>query len=124
MGWVCTSDPDPVYAVTTRGSTTNRSKGHRPACPSSSTWVSNVVTDVPCGRTSFVRAILGETRTVISRARSAPPESRKLAPGATETSTSTRDVLGRTSMSETMTSTSSASGVTSVHPASLSSLAA
>lgn len=86
--------------------------------------MSKVVADEPCGRTSFVRAMLGETSTAISCARSVPPESRKRAPGATETSTSTRDVLVRTSVSDTITSTSSGSGATSVHPASLSSLAA
>ncbi|PTR32175.1 hypothetical protein C8K36_1011226 [Rhodococcus sp. OK519] len=124
VGWYSTSAPEPVKADTSSGSTRKRSNGHRPAWPSSRIWVSNVVTDVPWGRTSFVRAMLGDTTTVMSRARSLPTGSRNRAPGATVTSASARDVLVRISVRETITRTSSSPGVTSVHPLSLASLTA
>lgn len=123
-GWYCTSAPEPVKADTSSGSTLKRSNGHCPGWPSSRIWVSKVVTDDPCGRTSFVRAMLGETTTVMSRTRSLPTGSRNRAPGATVTSASAREVLVRTSVRETITRTSSSPGATSVHTASASLLAA
>lgn len=124
VGWNRTFSPDPVCAVTSSGSTWNRSKGQRPASPSSRIWVSKVVADEPCGSTSVVRSMVGKTVTVISRARSIPPAPRNISPGPTEISTSARDALGCTSVTDTTTRTSPTSGATSVHPESLSSLAA
>lgn len=124
VGCDSVSAPEPVCADTTRGSMSKRSNGHRPGTPSRRISTSNVVADVPAERTSFVRAMLGETTTVTSCASSSPLGSRNRAPGATKTSASTRVVVGCTPVNETRTSTSSSAGVTVSHPSSPSALRA